>query len=331
MRFLFSILLLLASMLPARANDSAAETALGGLTLVPSQAISLDSEELYISKDEVRVDYRFTNTSDKDVETLVAFPMPDQVYDENAENVYTDIKADLQFKTLVDGAPVTFELVEQALVNNKDVTARLNGLGIALNSTLNWEAFNARIKALNETDRQALLDEAIIINAATQGDAFYQPVWTLRTSITRKQLFPAGKTIAVSHSYKPLAGGSVGGNLNAQYRGEDWSKEHAARYCIEDDWYPALDKALAQRKTADNPSPYSEVWLGYVLKSGANWKGPIKDFRLVIDKGKPENLVSFCADGVKKIAPTQFEVRKQNFEPRDDLNILIVEWYGEAG
>jgi hypothetical protein len=71
------------------------------------------------------------------------------------------------------------------------------------------------------------------------------------------------------------------------------------------------------------------VWIGYVLKSGANWKGPIKDFRMVIDKGKPENLVSFCAEGVKKIAPTQFEVRKTDFEPKDDVapNVLIVEWY----
>jgi hypothetical protein len=38
--------------------------------------------------------------------------------------------------------------------------------------------------------------------------------------------------------------------------------------------------------------------------------------------------VSFCAEGVQKIAPTQFEVRKTNFEPKDDLAILIVEWYG---
>jgi hypothetical protein len=47
----------------------------------------------------------------------------------------------------------------------------------------------------------------------------------------------------------------------------------------------------------------------------------------VVDKGKPQNLVSFCAESVKKISPTQFEMKKTNFEPKDDLNILIVEWY----
>ena len=50
-------------------------------------------------------------------------------------------------------------------------------------------------------------------------------------------------------------------------------------------------------------------------------------FRLVVDKGKPDNLVSFCMDGVRKISPTQFEVRKTNFEPRRDLPVLIVEFY----
>ena len=67
--------------------------------------------------------------------------------------------------------------------------------------------------------------------------------------------------------------------------------------------------------------------MDYVLKSGANWKGPIKDFRLVVEKDKPENFVSFCMDGVKKISPTRFEVRKANFEPANDLSILIVEFY----
>ena len=47
----------------------------------------------------------------------------------------------------------------------------------------------------------------------------------------------------------------------------------------------------------------------------------------MIDKGKPENLVSLCMSGVKKISPTQFEVRKRNFEPKGNLEVLIAEWY----
>jgi hypothetical protein len=43
-----------------------------------------------------------------------------------------------------------------------------------------------------------------------------------------------------------------------------------------------------------------------------------------VDKGDPSNLVSFCADGVKKISATEFEVRKKNFVPSKDLNVLIL-------
>jgi hypothetical protein len=32
-------------------------------------------------------------------------------------------------------------------------------------------------------------------------------------------------------------------------------------------------------------------------------------------------------DGVKKIGPTLFEVRKTNFEPKKDLEILIVKFF----
>lgn len=326
MRLVFALLLLVAASSFARANDSQAETALGGLVLVKSEAVSLDSEDLFISKDEVRVKYRFTNTSDKDIETLVAFPLPEQVYDESSPYYFIDATSDIGFKTVVEGKPVTYEIVQQAIVNGSDVTARLNALGWPLSSAKDFQVFNKKAADLDAATRDALLKDGVITNAGTDSEPAYIPVWNVRTSITRTQVFPAGKTISVEHSYKPLVGGSVGGALNADYRNEDWGKERTRKYCIEDGWYKSFDKELAKRKTEENPGPYSEWWLGYVLKSGANWKGPIKDFHLVIDKGKPGNLVSFCADGVKKIGPTQFEVRKTDFEPQEDLNILIVEW-----
>lgn len=63
----------------------------------------------------------------------------------------------------------------------------------------------------------------------------------------------------------------------------------------------------------------------FLAQSGqTDWAGPIADFTLTIDKGDPANLVSFCGDGVKKIAPTQFQVRYTNFTPKSDLAILIL-------
>ena len=56
----------------------------------------------------------------------------------------------------------------------------------------------------------------------------------------------------------------------------------------------------------------------------SNWAGPIKDFRLVVDKGSPDNLVSFCGQGVRRIGPTQFEMKKSDFTPQQDLAVLIL-------
>ncbi len=62
---------------PAAANDTMAVLKTGGLIFVRSDVVSMKSEDLFISRKEVRVDYVFANRSDKTVEGIVAFPMPE--------------------------------------------------------------------------------------------------------------------------------------------------------------------------------------------------------------------------------------------------------------
>lgn len=81
--------------------------------------------------------------------------------------------------------------------------------------------------------------------------------------------------------------------------------------------------AAARRKRAAGYY-LSETWIDYVLVTGANWSGPIRDFRLVVDKGSADHLVSFCGEGVTRISPTQFEIRRSNYTPTRDLSVLIV-------
>jgi hypothetical protein len=44
----------------------------------------------------------------------------------------------------------------------------------------------------------------------------------------------------------------------------------------------------------------------------------------VVDKGSSDNLVSFCGQGVRKISPTQFELRASQFTPTGNLYILVL-------
>ena len=77
----------------AFANDSIGELGTGGIILSRTDAVSMMSENLSIGLDRVTVDYVFKNTTDKDVEALVAFPMP-------------DIDGTIYDRTLYTGRPV---------------------------------------------------------------------------------------------------------------------------------------------------------------------------------------------------------------------------------
>jgi hypothetical protein len=327
-RTFVSALALAALTTPLQANDSEAAVGLGGIELVANSAISMDSEDLYISKDEVRVRYRYTNRSARDLELTVSFPVPairadqEAFYGDRAIPDFTGLK----FVTTVDGKPVSLTAVERAEIGGRDVTARVRALGWPLRWITGTGEQPDFVTALKPAQREAYRREGLLRPISEQ-DAALMPAWDLVTHVTRKQVFLAGKTVEVTHRYSPMIGGSVAGALAPDSRNQDWGLEHAAHYCIDKTFYAALDRrASAKRKANEEFMAYSETWIDYILSSGRNWKGPIGQFRLVVDKGKPGSLVSFCMNGVKKISPTQFEVRKTNFEPSGDLHILIAEW-----
>ena len=306
---------------PALANDSTAELGIGGLTLTRSADVVMQSEDLFVSEARVTVDYVFLNTGTADVETIVAFPLPD--VENGIEKPAYDFAGELDFKTTIDGAPAKLTLVYSAVLKGRDVTQRLTALGLPL-MPASWEEFEKAVTTLPADARKALVAEGLISDEGVPESPSWTPHWTTRTSVTRTQTFPAGRPVKVSHSYKPFVGGSVGSILKKDLRTQpDLRAEvaaHRAKYCIDDAFVKSFD--ASQGKDAEAYRP--DLWIAYVLTSGANWKGPIGDFRLVVDKGDPKNLVSFCADGVKKIAPTQFEVRRQNFTPTRDVDVLIV-------
>ena len=90
-------------------------------------------------------------------------------------------------------------------------------------------------------------------------------------------------------------------------------------YCIDRGFLRTLSD-----KSRRPDAQWVQQTLQYILKTGANWAGPIKNFRMVVDKGSPENLVSFCGEGIKKISSTKFEVYKRDFVPPANLQVLFL-------
>jgi hypothetical protein len=143
----------------------------------------------------------------------------------------------------------------------------------------------------------------------------------LSTAFYWQQTFPAGRTVVVEHSYVPSVGSTAGLSFGyPESRSEPWFRDYQRKYCIDKSFLVAVDRARSRQ----GGDAYSENRIDYILRTASNWQGSIGRFHVVIDKGAPENLVSFCGEGVKKIAPTQFEMTKADFYPEDDLAVLIL-------
>lgn len=315
MKAIIPILTALALAAPAAANDSTAEHAAGGLVLTRSADIDMVSEDLFVSAGEVRVRYVFHNRSRSDIRTIVAFPMPDRDQSEERE---MDVAYPSGFETRVDGRRVAMKVERKAMLGGVDRTALLARLGLAPDSD------GDSLGRLKPTDKATLvklgLAEPDEYDAGRGWERHLTPAWTVKESWFWAQVFPAGRDLAVEHRYVPGTGGTVDASLGfPEFRAAPEGKAMIRDYCVEPAFLAGLDRL--RRRSAATP----EQRIGYILTTGGNWRSPIGDFRLVVDKGAPANLVSFCAEGVRKISPTRFEMRRKNWRPDRDLKILIVQ------
>jgi hypothetical protein len=323
-----AILVAAAIAIPARANDSTAELATGGLIFVRNDDVAMRAEDLFISTSEIRVGYRFFNKAADDVTVQVAFPMPEVRIEHQDQNISVPTEDPvnlLGFATRVNGRAVATQVEQRVFAGGIDRTAYLRGLGVPLAPHL--QSTNRALDRLprdkwDEIVRMGLA-EVEQYDAGKGMERHLSARWALRTTFHWQQTFPAQKEIAIEHSYKPSVGGTVMTSLGAPYaRAEPWHADMLRKYCVEPNILRTLERA---RRAAKNDNvPYAEERIDYILKTGANWSGPIGDFRLVVDKGHVDNLVSFCGDGVKKIGPTQFEMRKKDFTPEGNFSVLIL-------
>ena len=305
----------------ARANDSSAELAAGGLVLTRSREVEMRSEDLFVSARAVRVRYRFLNTGPRDVTTLVAFPLPDVTGgpDVNVDLPNSTTDNFVEFETVVDGVPVASRAERRALVGQDDRTALLERLEVPLNPL--GQAARTALDGLPRDSRDEVVRARLVTvegwdDPKTGMKEELHPAWRLTTTYLWQQTFPSGRELTVEHRYRPVVGVSAGSGVGQPGTPREEVARYAATYCV-DSGFLAAARRLA-------PKQPSETRIGYVLKTGANWAAPIGDFRLVVDKGHADNIVSFCGEGVRKIGPTQFEMRRRNFTPDRDLSVLII-------
>jgi hypothetical protein len=312
---------------PADANDSTASLDAGGLRLTFNPHIRVESEDLYLSRAQVRVVYGFDNTSAHDISTLVAFPLPVM---EIGEGGNYGLKGEdpinvMDFHVTADGRQVEPSVEVKATRFGVDVTEILKRHGIPLTmlpGTGNADALNERLNNLPAEARDEL-DRYGVIDWHTSFGANNKPLanthWNTHITFYWFQTFPAGRTIEVTHRYRPVPRQFFFSNDDLT------SAEKKKAYCVEP---PFARGALAQIQQSPQHL-LAGYELKYVLTTAGNWMGPIHRFRLTVEKSSPDALVSLCATGIKSASQTSYVLSQENYSPVKDLKVLFVEPWGE--
>lgn len=308
---IFAILFSLTSA-PSFANDSTATIGAGGLVLTKSDKIAIESENLYISPHKIEVAYIFKNISSENITALVTFPFPVlkmEDYSEQDVPEFNEAPWDnfYQFEVKTDGEKINFKKEIKAFANGKDVTQELVKRNLPYGSYS--RKLHDELQKLSAEDKKNLEDLHII---TSHGD-YYAASWNVETKFYWEQSFPAGKEISINHRYIPVTGKTFFTPASFSYTQKP--------YCIDSGTQAEIKKKFSLSSKTENLSSYN---VEYILKTGANWAGPIKNFKLTIDKEKPEAVASLCFDGIKKTGPTTFSTEIKNFTPQQDLKIIFL-------
>ncbi|MCU0826553.1 MAG: DUF4424 domain-containing protein [Tabrizicola sp.] len=327
---------------PALANDGFGGLSATGLTFGQTDAVAMEEEELFIGIDRIAVDYVFRNETAADVTGEVIFPLPPIPVGQVIESQWNlpedpDRENLVNFTAKVDGQDVAVKIDRIAVIEpettdawwpsaedydtpGREVTEDLARLGLPL--SLNADTVLAALNALTPEQR-AEATELGLAEFYEDGTeyAYAFPKWSVLIRYHWTQTFPAGKTIAISHTYENR---SSGGIFSWSHPPEDYMQELVDLYCIDDGTSKGLAKALAQPPLDGVVYSTGLSWnISYILRTANSWAGPIKRFKLTVDKGEPGNIVSLCADGIKKTGPTTFVMEKTDYTPDRDLHILV--------
>lgn len=309
----------------AVANDGYAGLGAGGIEFEKSETIEMAEEDLYLSRSAVRVDYVFRNTGEDDEDAFVAFQLPPlaPIYAELDYALPDEMRNAgqlnyMRFKAWAEGEPV--ELSQEVRYyrlcadcddtgwglgflerDDEELTQRLTALGVPesydLGTIRDWFA------GLPRAEQAKLKREGIFID----GEAGPAPMYWMSVRYYWQQIFPAGEDVRISHSYRPVLGASV----------PAIDDDIVAAHCIDAGTMRAIKKAGSRVE--------GQTYLDYVLTTAGTWKGPIGTFRMTIDKEEAKDIVSLCAEGVRKTGPTTFVVEKSDYRPREDIRIMFVD------
>lgn len=323
------------------ANDTTATIAAGGIEYKKNNDISMEEEILKISTNKIDVSYKFQNHSNKEIQETIAFPLPlvpqensapdwDEEYiartllrADNVSNlkILMSGSAFTDFERSVNGSPhYGYQYHVEAIhnISGSNITKQLRDNNIILSS-----AFLNGYMEEGELERNAELKNKL--KKLNLLDKHEQPVWKTRTTYTWTQSFPANSSLVTTHRYTPRTGFywlRRAANNPDKLDQEITPSKKLSDYCPTAEDETAILNAFKKGIEGD-VLRVNEIQ--YILTTGANWKGAIKNFRLEIKPPTAKTRVLFCWEGkITKTSDGTLVSTLENFTPKKDLKILFV-------
>ena len=306
------------SIAPASAQEEQFSVAAGGLTFDAPEQVEIVSQDVYLSRQAVRLRYVLRNRTAQDVTIPIRFPLLDRTPERHA----FELRWPGDIRTSVDGAPVTLQAERRALLGAEDHSALLARLGVPLSSREeDYEPVQRALAALPRDERSRLAQLGLVeIFEQDGGSPQFTTRWAVRETWQWQQVVPAGRDLVVEHSYTPGLAGTVNVGMASQaLRDSESGQAQIRRYCLDDAFLAGVDRLAAADAQGMEPS-IAETWLTFLNGAGS----AVGDYRLVVDRGDERTIASFCGEGARPIGPTQMEVRRTNWRPEGELRVLFL-------
>lgn len=315
---LLLMIMLLTLAVPALANDSAVEIAVGGIQARKEERVLMEKERLFISRDVVEVEYEFRNLTDQPVTTEIAFPIPPYTFE-----AYSSMNDQFAaFQAWVDGREIEVKKDIRAFVGQREITALLQQTGITIESHGWFDPFepnSARKGKVYEVLSLPKVTVQTLKNAGTFDSARdeYWPAWEVRKNYHWTQTFPPHALVKIKHRYEPSFGYT--------YTNIGQVPDVFSGACMSGEMLKEFQRRISKRKQADPESHdlLGADWVSYILTTANTWKTPIHDFELIVEK-KPGTELSFCWDGpVERVGDNRYRAHKTDFVPKEELKVYF--------
>ena len=325
-RYVTFFCLLAASGIPAHANDSSARLEIGGLQLTTNADIEMQEEDLFLSRNEVRVRYKFFNKSTKPIETLVAFPLPEIETGEGGNYIVqsADPVNFIGFDVKVDGQPVQTSIEARATSMGVDVTHLLKEYNIPITTIAPSNDKSSPVydllnklpeEAVQKLERYGAVDRMSSSRPDLKPDV--SPRWNAHITFYWFQSFPAGRAIEVTHRYRPVPR-SFFTSVN-ELASADMRRSH----CV-------TGEVLSAAKRRERTGTLKGLDLRYITSTAGNWAGPIGTFNLTVEKDNVDDLWASCFKGLRATGPKTLSLQRKDAQSLDDIAILFVTSFSSA-